>query len=891
MKVKFTRLIKNAERVPNYNINNIIIIIILLLIRLGFTQPVTASTDDNKPLLSLPSAETSSDSILSDTTSFDTTRAASDLDTVVNYAAEKVDFTFNPRITILTGKANVSYKTMSLIAHRIEVHWEDDMLYAEGLLDTVTRDSSEGGGDTLVWKDLPRLKDGTEVIDGKELYYHLKTRKGRIIEGDTQYDEGYCHGTTMKKVDKDVMNIRSGYYTTCDEDDPHYYFWSRDIKLIVKDRIIARPVVLHFGPVPVMIIPYGVFPAKGGRHSGLIIPTYGESASQGRFLKHLGYYWAPNDYFDVKTMLDFYEKFGIQLTSDAYYVKRYIYNGNISGSLVNKHYSDRVENRWRMRLNHKHTLSPSASLNISGEYQSDASFSRDLDEDPVDRLKQFVKSDATLTKRWPGTPYGGSVNLSHYEVLTSGEITQWLPQVRLSRNKLPFFPQSEDADPEEARWFNKLYYSYRGDAKRKRWVSSYKTEDNEYSKQPWRYKSGAKHDLSFTASQKPLGYFSLTQSINYSEAWFDEWLEWRQHPDWSVDSVKHEGFKARRTFSSSISLGTTLYGLFQPHVFGIEALRHKLDPSLSLSYNPDFSEPRWDYYDVFHDSTGREMFFDRFKGNLYGSTSRAERMSLGISIGNLFQYKRVRDDKELKGDLFDLQLSTSHNFAADSLKWGDLRSMLKFSPRIGGEDDSGIAAMISRLSISLRGTHSFYDQGIDPESARRVVISQPSPEVLRLVNFDLSVSFNLKSQGKKADRDTSETVITLPDEKIEKEPETEVIWKPRPIPWDIGVSFHYSENHNDPNNITRNTTAGLKLSTDVTPNWNVSYNTNFDLDRRRVTFSSFNIRRDLHCWEGTLSWTPVGSGKGYYLRIGIKSAQLRDVKVEKRKGRTGIGGF
>ena len=105
------------------------------------------------------------------------------------------------------------------------------------------------------------------------------------------------------------------------------------------------------------------------------------------------------------------------------------------------------------------------------------------------------------------------------------------------------------------------------------------------------------------------------------------------------------------------------------------------------------------------------------------------------------------------------------------------------------------------------------------------------------------------------------------------------------------MSFHYSENHNDPNNITRNTTAGLKLSTDVTLNWNVSYNTNFDLDRRRVTFSSFNIRRDLHCWEGTLSWTPVGSGKGYYLRIGIKSMQLRDVKVEKRKGRTGIGGF
>jgi len=876
-------------------------IIVFTTIR-GFAQAVDEPGNAPSPPPGFPPIEAGADSVLSDTSSVDTARATSELDTVVNYAAERVVTTFNPRVTVLTGNANVSYKTMSLTAHRIEVHWDDDMLYAEGRLDTVALDSSEGGGDTLVWKDMPRLKDGAEVVDGRELYYHLKTRKGRIIEGNTQYDEGFCHGATIKKVDRNVMNIRSGYYTTCDRENPHYYFWSRDIKLIVKDRIIARPVVLYFGPVPVMIIPYGVFPAKGGRHSGLIIPTYGESASQGRFLRHLGYYWAPNDYFDVKTMLDFYEKFGIQLTSDAYYVKRYRYNGNISGSLVNKRYSDRVENRWRVRLSHKHTLSPSASLNLSGEYQSDASFMRDLDEDPVDRLKQFVKSDATLSKRWPGTPYSGSINVNHYEVLQTGEITQWLPQLRFSRSKLPFFPQSEDADPEDARWYNRLYFSYRGETKRKRWIKTDRITRTEitpadtllvtdYSKRPWRYKSGTRHDLSLSASQKPFSYFSLTQSINYSEAWFDEWLEWRQNPDLTVDSVKHDEFRARRTFNGSISLGTTLYGLFHPGIFGIEALRHKLDPSLSLSYSPDFSEPRWNYYDVFRDSTGREMYFDRFKDNLYGGTPRHERMSLGISIGNLFQYKRVKDDKEVRGDLFDLLLSTSHNFAADSLKWSDLRSLLKFSPRIGSEGAGGSAVTISGLSINLRGAHSFYDQVVDPVSGRRIQISDPAPEILRLVNFDLSVSFSVRSRRAKAARDTSVTGLNLPVKGSEEERMTGEVWRPTPIPWDAGISFHYSENHNNPDNITRNTTAGFKLSTDITPNWSVGYTTKLDLDRKRVTLAGFNIHRDMHCWEGSLSWTPVGSGKGYYLRIGIKSAQLRDVKVEKRKGRAGIGGY
>jgi hypothetical protein len=55
--------------------------------------------------------------------------------------------------------------------------------------------------------------------------------------------------------------------------------------------------------------------------------------------------------------------------------------------------------------------------------------------------------------------------------------------------------------------------------------------------------------------------------------------------------------------------------------------------------------------------------------------------------------------------------------------------------------------------------------------------------------------------------------------------------------------------------------------------------------------TNITIHRDLHCWEGSFNWTPVGAGKGFYLRIGIKSAQLKDVKVERQKGRGSILGF
>ena len=46
-------------------------------------------------------------------------------------------------------------------------------------------------------------------------------------------------------------------------------------------------------------IPLGIFPHKGGqRHSGWIMPAYGESKSRGQYIDGLGFYWAPNDYWD-----------------------------------------------------------------------------------------------------------------------------------------------------------------------------------------------------------------------------------------------------------------------------------------------------------------------------------------------------------------------------------------------------------------------------------------------------------------------------------------------------------------------------------------------------------------------------------------------------------------
>ncbi len=41
------------------------------------------------------------------------------------------------------------------------------------------------------------------------------------------------------------------------------------------------------------------------------------------------------------------------------------------------------------------------------------------------------------------------------------------------------------------------------------------------------------------------------------------------------------------------------------------------------------------------------------------------------------------------------------------------------------------------------------------------------------------------------------------------------------------------------------------------------------------------LTRDLHCWEMSFNWVPMGPQKMYSFHIGIKAGMLRDIKYDK----------
>ena len=274
------------------------------------------------------------DSVSSESDSLTAPKTSSTgLDTTLYYDAATIDVRAPDKKIYLIGNADVKYKTIHLTAGKIEVDWNTNLITAEGIPDTVfvPVENSNDSVKTVVWNGLPVLSDAGDVMKGFKMIFNFKTDKGRIIKGRTEFEGGYYSGESMKKVSKKIINFSNGYFTSCDkEDEPHFHFKSRRIKVVIGEKVIAKPVVMFLGHIPVAAMPFAVFPNKKGRTSGLLIPTYGESASEGRFIRGLGYYWAASEYYDASMKIDYFDRSGMILRGDTRYNKRYILGMNNS---------------------------------------------------------------------------------------------------------------------------------------------------------------------------------------------------------------------------------------------------------------------------------------------------------------------------------------------------------------------------------------------------------------------------------------------------------------------------------------------------------------------------------------------------------------------------------
>ena len=824
---------------------------------------------------------------------------STELDTTVEYEAQEIFSNAQKKITHLIGNARVKYQKMVLTAGRITIDWNKSTLKATGIPDTQKVVSAKNPADTVLvpgFKELPVFTDGSQKMSGFEMTYNFDTQKGRIIRGRTGFEDGFYTGAVIKRVSPDVYFVKDGTFTTCDlMKNPHYHFYSAKMKLIFNDKVIAKPIIFYIRHIPLAALPFGIFPNKRGRHSGFLMPRYGESAVEGRYLRDIGYYWAPSQYWDGMLSMDYFEKAGFLFHGNMNYALRYFLNGHVSASLIRKSTYLGRQRRWDISFSHHQTFDPTMSLNASGLFLSDKSYFRDFSANLNQRLNREIRSNATFSKYWRRSGSSISVNASRTQNLDTGTTTDVLPQVffRLGRKPIAEYFRRTPAETRTGRkkstpavrhWYDSIYFSYDSQFLNRRYVS----KPNETA-QKVNQQIGIQHRISANSTQKVFRWISTSQNLSYQEVWTDQVQEHFLNPETNqIESREIKKFAARRTYSTSFSANTKLYGMFFPNKFGIKALRHVMTPSLSFQYRPDFSDPRYGYYETVVDTAGRIYHFDRFGNTLFGGTGRGGSESASFSVYNIFQMKTGKDEKVKKVNLFTLNFSSGYNFKADSLRLSPVVSSFRSQP--------------SR-NVNILVSAGFSPYRTNPATGRIVnkwLASANFRSPLRLTNLNSSVSFRLNSRmfqsrkkaAAKADTAQSQDVgLVTPLSPLNRFNGNEGFSGPN-LPWSANFSLTYNISRYNPLMPQKTFWLNMNSSFQLTKNWKINYTARFDMKSRKIVSQNIVIYRDLHCWEARIVWYPTGPYRHFYLRINIKSSLLRELKLEKRTGRAGyLGSF
>tara|TARA_S200000501_G_C20871992_1_gene764716 strand:+ start:3243 stop:6566 length:3324 start_codon:yes stop_codon:yes gene_type:complete len=776
------------------------------------------------------------------------------IDTNITYKANYLNYYVDKEQTELIQNSVVEYQDIKLNAGNILVSWRENILNAMKYNDV-----------------LPTIYSGdAEPLTGNNMTFDLVTKHGKINKGITEYNNGYYHGNKIFRDEPDIFHVKESKYTSCEHENPHYYFASNKMKLIGNDRVIAKPLVLHIYDIPIIGIPFAVFPNKGGRrHSGWIMPAFGTRTSTGTFFQKLGYYYAPNDFIDLKTLIDFYDKLGLVINSRFNYIKRYKYSGSISTrmnqSLVGKNILDLFKNysrQFNLVWNHSQKFDPSQNLSINGHYISNSDFYQSQWNDKQNQLTQKIESSFNYSKRWSTYKNSLTINLSDsYDLLAIikkeeniygdkhflVERMQALPNMSFShsKSKLKFgnykIPFLED-----------IYWDYSSNLNnniRKGW--KFELADSNWVDST-NVRSGIRHNMSFSTSNKFFGWISLSPRISFRENWVNQYTKLNEN--YQLEYVNN--FKRRLTWNSTFSLTTKLYGLFPISIGKLDALRHVLTPSLSFSWSPKFTEDNSPYIQALPDTN---LIHDYFYGTLAGATPSSETKSIGFNVSNVFQAKINKEDNYSKIDLLSWSLNSNYNFKADSLKFSPINSNIS-------------STLPNGLRLSLSMSHDLYDINT---SGHRINKFRKFPR-LKSINGGTTLKFSGKQfKLTSPNIDTTEVIIQNSESKTTSDV------------WNSTFSLRYSFTPRIQQEPLINFWVNSNIDIKLTPAWKMNYNVRLDLENLELVTHDFTFRRNLHCFEFLFEWTPSGYRRGFYLRINVINRDLKEsIKLESRGGKS-----
>ena len=820
------------------------------------------------------------DSVKKDSVSSELPLSTNAMEDILKYKAkDSVAFNLDNRRAFIYNEGEVHYQDMELKADAMSVDFNTNLIRASGVEDS--------NGHTL---GKPYFKQGDAEYSADTIAFNYDTKKGIIHGVITQEGEGFLHGQKIKKVNDSVMYLSKGQYTTCNYAHPHYAINFTKSKLIMNDKIVTGPAYISIEDVPTpLAVPFAFFPLTHDRASGFLMPSYGWMNNQGYYLKDIGWYFAINDRFDLALTGDIYTNLSWAAEAKSNYYKRYKYKGNVDirygitregirgdSNTYNK-YSD-------FKITWRHDQDPKANPN--SRFSADVNLqSRNYSKNTTNRNDYF--NSTTTSSISYSTKLGSYFNLAlaareSFNAQT-GLMNIKLPSISLS--SVTIYPFRRKAPTGSYKWWENIQFSYQLNAE-----NNVSAQDSELFKKAILNKMqyGIQQSIPLSLSVKVFKYFNWTNSISYNERWHFSTIRKDYDPATSslvIDTVW--GFRTNRDVSFSTSLSTRIYGMFNFKHGWLKALRHVINPSLSLNYRPNFGSDKLGWWKQYTDATGYVHRYSIFEQSLYGGPADGRSGMVRLNIGNNLEIKvgkwHSTEDFKKVTLLENLNLAMSYDIARDSLNWSDFTV-------------TGRTTLFRTLVLNYSG--SFCPYVIDSlGNKHNQFLVKTEHRLFRTDNStwsaQLSWSFNpntfkKKKEGEQIKNQGHAVRPTLLSPYNDNPALFVGEYVDFSVPWNISLSYTFSY-------VSRYVAAQYGLNHEVvqslsvsgnfsiTKNWKVAFSTGYDFVNKGLSYTSIDIYRDLHCWEMRFNWTPFGYYKGWNFVINIKAPSLRDVKYEKKK--------
>lgn len=555
---------------------------------------------------------------------------------IVRYQADFVNFEAGDRTITLVGRP----------AERAVVQREPTTIAADTIRYSDSTNMAVALGPAIVVRETGR----EDYNLGGRALYDISAKQGTGTNVKTVQQSGerwvvsaHVGGFAGDSATGEMTYGRDGTITSCEDSLPHYHFQSKQIKLVSKSMMVARPAVLYLQGVPVFWLPFIFQDIRSGRRSGVLTPRFGfaelvrNSPTYRRTIENVGYYFALSDYTDLSVSLDWRsaaraneaDPGWLRLNSQFHYNWR---NRFLHGEFaISRHTQSTGLTNTQVSWNHTQEFSASSRLTSNLNYVTSTTVQRQTALNAMSALAtissmlNYSRSVGPFSVSVGGTrrQYSGreqvdqdfpSVNVSS-KAIHIGRFVEWTPGFNSSSSSSRHLDAQGD--------FKYRYFERNGVLDSTRFDRS-TTSSNATFNSP--FKIGKFNlPLSFSFNDRMNDFPEVRLIVNpvdtsrretrvYSRTYLTT-LDWRTAvtlptffqgswnlvPTVSIENVDPAGFWVRsertgnnfvsqsKRLSWGVGVAPTFFGLSRWGIGRVARFRHSINPTLSWSFSPKAS--------------------------------------------------------------------------------------------------------------------------------------------------------------------------------------------------------------------------------------------------------------------------------------------------------------